>query len=73
MAVHYPAVVRDGPVTSVEISIRRASGFEGPVEVAIDANYLSAFEQPDVSPRPETERSAGDLVVWTFSSPRATS
>jgi hypothetical protein len=69
LAVRYPSVVRDGPPTSLEISIQRASGFDGSVEVAIDAAYLSAFEQPDVSPRPEAERSVGDLVVWSFSQP----
>jgi hypothetical protein len=69
LAVRYPFIVRDGPPTSLEIVIRRASGFEGSVEVAIGADYLQAFEQPDVSPRPESERSVGDLVVWSFSPP----
>jgi hypothetical protein len=69
LRVRYPWIVRDGPPTSLDISIRRASGFAGPVEVAINAAYLSALEQPDVSPRPDTERSVGDEVVWTFARP----
>ncbi len=67
--VQYPYVVRDGPPASFTVTVRRPSGFDGPVEIVLDASYLSAWEQPEVSPQPDSEQSEGDDVVWTFSPP----
>jgi hypothetical protein len=70
--VRYPSVVRDGPPASVTITVRHPSGFDGPVELVVDSAYLSAFEQPEVSPQPDSEQSAADDVVWSFSPPDGT-
>ncbi len=67
--VSYPSLVRDGPPASFEITVKRPGGFNGPVDLAFDASYLSALEQVSVSPQPESERTSGDDVVWTFSQP----
>jgi hypothetical protein len=70
--VRYPSIVRDGPPASVTITVRHPSGFDGPVELEVDSAYLSAFEQPEVSPQPDSEQSAADDVVWSFSPPDGT-
>jgi len=70
--VRYPSVVRDGPPASVTITVRHPSGSDGPVELVVDSAYLSAFEQPEVSPQPDSEQSAGEDVVWSFSPPDGT-
>jgi len=69
LEVSYPSVVRAGPPTSLEITVLRAEGFDGPVDLAVDGHYLSALDQVSVSPEPDSERAAGDEVVWTFSRP----
>jgi hypothetical protein len=69
LTVSYPSIVRDGPPTSLEITVVRAGGFSGAVDLAFDGRYLSALDQVSVSPQPDSERAAGDDVVWTFSQP----
>jgi hypothetical protein len=67
--VGYPSIVRNGPPTHLDIEVRRDVGFDAPVEVSFDASYLAALEQVEISPAPDSEASAGDDVVWTFSPP----
>jgi hypothetical protein len=67
--VGYPSIVRNGPPTNLDIEVRRDAGFDAPVEVSFDASYLAALEQVEISPAPDSEKSAGDDVVWTFSPP----
>jgi hypothetical protein len=67
--VSYPSLVRDGPPASFEITVERPGGFNSSVDLAFDASYLSALDQVSVSPQPESERTSGDDVVWTFSQP----
>jgi hypothetical protein len=69
LEVSYPSLARDGPPASLEITVTRPDGFNGPVDLAFDTHYLSALDQITVSPQPESERTAGDDVVWTFSQP----
>jgi hypothetical protein len=69
LSVRYPAVGRDGPPASVEITVRRPGGFSEPVEVTFDARYLDVLDPGVLTPQPESERSAGDDVVWSFTPP----
>ena len=69
LEIRYPYVVRDGPPASVTVTVRHPSGFTDPVEIVFDGSYLSALEQADLSPQPDSERSAGDDVVWSFAPP----
>lgn len=69
LEVRYPSVTRPALAAPFEIVVRRQGGFDGPVEIAVDARYLMAWDVNGVLPVPAGETSDGDVVVWEFDPP----
>lgn len=69
LEVTYPSVTRPALASPFEIVVRDPDGFDGPVRLAVDAEYLMAWDVNGVVPAPSGEVSEGDLVVWEFDPP----
>jgi len=69
LTVWYPRVTRgqlDSPLTA---TVRRSSGFDGPVTIEISKPYLAQFPERRVTPMPTSEEVHGDALVLTFDKP----
>jgi hypothetical protein len=69
LTVRYPRVARgqlDSPLTA---TVRRTSGFEGPVTIEITRSYLAQFTERRVTPMPASEEVHGDALALTFDKP----
>ena len=69
LTVRYPRVTRgqlDSPLTA---TVRRSSGFDGPVTIEISRPYLAQFTERRVTPMPTSEAVRGDALVLTFDKP----
>jgi hypothetical protein len=69
LSVTAATVTRPALATPFEISVRREGGFDAPVEVAIETDYLSLFDYQRMYPEPSGERTAGDFTVMEFDPP----
>jgi len=69
LSVTAATVTRPALATPFEISVRRAGGFDAPVEVEIETDYLSLFDYQRMYPEPSGERTAGDFTVLEFDPP----
>ena len=67
--VRYPTVSRPALATPFQIEVRRAGGFDGPVEVAITFEYLSMWDENGLDPDPSGATTSGDWLVWEFDPP----
>jgi hypothetical protein len=69
MSLDYPWTDRaDQPIHWV-LSIRRAGGFSGPVDIGITQSYLDLLDLNAIEPEPSGTHTDGPLVVWTFDPP----
>ena len=69
LTVRYAAVSRPGLATPLSFEIRRPGGFDGPVRVAVTADYLDLFDENGLSPDPVSATSDGQRSVWEFEPP----
>lgn len=69
LSVSAATVTRPALATPFEISVRRSGGFDAPVEVAIERDYLLLFDYQRMHPEPSSERTAGDFTVLEFDPP----
>lgn len=69
LEVSAPTVTRPGLATPFEVRVRRAGGFEGPMEVAVSTRLLAAFDHQRLYPEPSAERSMGELTVLELDAP----
>jgi hypothetical protein len=69
LAVEYPRRTRGGMSQDLDIRVRRAGGFDGPVTIALSVDYLRVFEQPGIQPEPAGATATADQVRWTFDPP----
>jgi hypothetical protein len=67
--VRYPATSRPGEPTNWTLTVRRPSGFRGDIVVSTNDDYLSIFDQNDLSPQPTQTNIAAGEVRWTFDPP----
>ncbi|HEY8545041.1 MAG TPA: hypothetical protein VIL36_08335 [Acidimicrobiales bacterium] len=67
--VDYARVTRPGLATPLVVEVRQAGGFDAPVVLELDADYLSLFDVNGVHPAPSAEVSAGERVRWEFDPP----
>ncbi len=70
LEVSYDKVTRPGLATSIEVEVRRAGGFDGPVSVAFTSSYFDALDLNGVDPEPASGTSTPTEVVMTFETPR---
>ena len=73
LAVTYGEVSRPAIATPFDIRVEQAEGFDGPVRIAVDQEYLRMWDENGLVPAPAEESIMGDWVVWEFEPPTGTS
>jgi hypothetical protein len=69
--VRYGTVSRPGLATPFEITVTRTGGFDEPVVLAVDGEYLSLWDENGLDPEPSASTADGSVVMWEFDPPRA--
>ena len=69
VTVEYAAVARAGLDVPWQVQVRRAGGFDGPVTLAVTADYFDIYEEQGLDPQPTAESSDGTYLYWTFDPP----
>ena len=69
LAVAYPSRTRGGLTQDIDIVVRRAGGFDGPVTLGLSTDYLRLFEPQDIQPQPSGSTGTRERVEWTFDPP----
>ena len=69
LAVRYAEASRPALATPFDIEVHRDGGFEQPVRIAVDQEYLRMWDLNGVVPAPDTETTMGPWVVWEFEPP----
>jgi len=69
VTVEYAAVARAGLDVPWQVKVRRAGGFDGPVTLAVTADYFDIYEEQGLDPQPTAESSDGTYLYWTFDPP----
>jgi hypothetical protein len=70
LTVHYTQITRQGMDAPLELEIRRAGGFAGPVSIAVDRRLLESIDFNSRYPQPDTETGDPERVVFDFDPPR---
>ena len=69
LTVRYGELSRPGLATPFDIAVRRAGGFDGPVTIGVDQDYLRLFDENGLVPAPSAETTSGRFVLWEFDPP----
>jgi hypothetical protein len=69
LAVTYGVVSRPALATPFDIEVHRPGGFDDPVRVAVDQEYLRMWDENGLVPAPSAETVMGPWVVWEFDPP----
>ncbi|MET0326003.1 MAG: hypothetical protein ABW219_12315 [Ilumatobacteraceae bacterium] len=69
LEVSYPSVSRPALASPFEIVITGPDGFDGPVTVAVTADYLKMWDENGLVPAPAAETMDGEWVLWEFDPP----
>lgn len=69
LEVRYGTVSRPALATPFEIVVVRRGGFDGPVTIAVDRDYLAMWDENGLTPAPSAETTSGDSLQWEFDPP----
>jgi hypothetical protein len=69
LTVRYPAVSRPGLAIRWIITVHRAGGFDGPIDLGVTSRYLDLFDFNNLDALPTGTRTDGELSIWTFDPP----
>jgi hypothetical protein len=69
LSVRYGGTTRPALATPFDIEIRRPGGFDGPVTIAVTADYLAMWDENGLSPSPSAESADGEWEIWEFDPP----
>jgi hypothetical protein len=69
LAVRYGTVTRPALATPFEIVVTRDGGFDGPITIAVDRDYLTMWDENGLVPAPSAETSDDQWVEWEFDPP----
>jgi len=69
LEVSYPTVSRPALASPFEIVVTRPGGFDGPITLAVTAEYLKMWDENGLVPAPAAETTAGEWVHWEFDPP----
>jgi hypothetical protein len=64
--VHYAQVARAGLAVPFQVTVRRPSGFDGDVTVAVSSSYLDLFDRNSVDPEPAGGHAGERATTWRF-------
>ena len=60
---------RPALATPFDIEVHQPGGFDGPVRIAVDQEYLRMWDENGLVPAPSAETVMGPWVVWEFDPP----
>lgn len=69
LSVTYAAIARPGLDVPWKVTVHRIGGFEGPITLAVTADYFDIYESQALDPQPTSETSDGERLYWTFDPP----
>lgn len=69
LTVTYGQVSRPGLATPWSLEIRHPGGFDGPVTVSTNTEYLDLFDENGFDPQPSKTTATPDEVIWQFEPP----
>ena len=69
LAVTYGVVSRPALATPFDIEVHQPGGFDEPVRIAVDQEYLRMWDENGLVPAPSAETVMGPWVVWEFDPP----
>lgn len=69
LAVQHGTVTRPALATPLEITVTRPGGFDGPVMIAVDREYLEMWDLNGLLPEPSASTGDADRVLWEFDPP----
>ena len=69
LEVRYTTVTRPALASPFEITVRRPGGFDGPVTVAVDHEYMDLWDVNGFYPTPSSETTMGRWLIWEFDAP----
>jgi hypothetical protein len=64
--VEHAGVARAGLAMPFTISLQRAGGFEGPVEVRVSTDYMSRIDEHGLDPEPDSVANDGEWLTWRW-------
>ena len=67
--VRYTTVSRPALASPFRIVVTKAGGFDAPIRIAVDRDYLLLWDANALVPAPSAETTQGDDVVWEFDPP----
>lgn len=69
ITVEHAQIARLGNGVPMVVTVVKAGGFSGPIEIAIDPEYLSMFDSQRFVPEPSDETRDRDWLLFTFDPP----
>jgi hypothetical protein len=69
LAVTYADATRPALATPFDIEVSQPGGFDGPVRIAVDHEYLRMWDENGLNPAPSAETVMGTWLVWEFDPP----
>ena len=69
LAVTYGEASRPALATPFDIEVAQPGGFDAPVRIAVDQEYLRMWDENGLVPAPSAETVMGPWVVWEFDPP----
>lgn len=69
LAVHHGTTSRPALATPFDITVRRAGGFDGPVTLAVTAEYFRLWDENGLFPEPADESVEDGWLVWEYDPP----
>jgi hypothetical protein len=69
LTLTYPCVARAGLDVAWEVRLEHPGGFDGPITIAVSADYFDIFEFQGMHPEPSDETADEDFVYLTFQPP----
>ena len=69
LTLTYPRVARSGLDVAWELRLEHPGGFDGPITIAVSADYFDIFEFQGMHPEPSDETGDADFIYLTFQPP----
>ena len=69
LSVTHAQVTRAGIAVPLHVEVRRAAGFDGPLEIAVSASLLERFDFQNFYPNPSKETADGHWLRYEFDPP----
>lgn len=68
--VHYSELSRAGLASPFDMRVHHEGGFDSPITLRINHEYMTLFDLNGIYPAPASESVDGEMVVWEFDPPQ---